>query len=170
MRVNRALDGAIAAFLLAAGIALIITSCVWSVPARSELHEVTGQLTSYDVRHYSGRFGPSKTWYAVVFRTADGGTFYTEALKDQVAHQAFSRRGAALRFFVTSPARHVNADGAQPAYGLWVDGTEIQSLEATVGHERAMVRLGFPAIGCVLILLGAYQVWRSARPEHHEVT
>jgi hypothetical protein len=165
-RIDRYLRRLLAVLVSGVGIALIVTSFVWSVPQPSDVVEVRGHLRSFDVKHCSNLPwfpGESKTWYSTVFTTEEGGLFYNEALNEEVARSALQVPSAALRFYIASTPRHISAEGAQPAYGLWVNGAEIQSLDAALGSERLWVRFGFPVLGIVLIALG-YGLWRSRAP------
>ena len=158
-------DRGVAILVALAGAALFVTSFVWSIPQRGDLHEVQGHLSSFYVKHYSNRPwwpGESKTWYSTVFKTEEGGIYYNGALTESLVRQTL-RPGASLRFYITARPRHTLAEGAQPAYGLFVDGTEVQSLDSALGHERGMVRFGFPVLGLLLMALGYFGFWRRTR-------
>jgi hypothetical protein len=159
-------DRFVAALLAVCGVALIITSFVWFTPKPAELVEVREHLASFHAKHYSNRPwwpGESKTWYSTVFKTEEGGIYYTDALNEEVVREALQSSGAALRFYIASRPHHTLAEGAQPSYGLWVDGREIQSIESALASEHGMVRVGFPLLGLGLIALGFFGFWRRTR-------
>lgn len=124
-----------------------LSSRLWTA---GELLEFRGRLSSY----YFQQSGRSPDSYHTDLVLENNRRFWTYAVDKKNAAQVFTAAHPEIRLFVP-PEPFVASDGALYAYGLWVDGRMIRSVEDDLTSEYYSKRFGFPALG---LLLGALAV------------
>ena len=144
-------------FMLGVGIVFIVLAFTTSLPKTTDLSEVRGHLDSY----YFRQWGRGQDDYNTVVILEEGYRFWTNALDKGNAGNVLKERGAEVRFYVEPHSTNVPIDGAVKSYGLWVNGQQIESLDATFGRERFYVRFVFPAVGIFSIAVAVFIHRRS---------
>jgi hypothetical protein len=147
------------------GLLLLFAWAIFPVPSRADLTEVTGALASYSVE-------ADQSWFAqhiklrpsifVLFKLTDrDGRFWSDSVNPGNMRTTFSHEGVALRFYQPTRRfyRPINGDGVK-TYGLSVDGSEIQSVDDALSHDKVLAEFVIPSIG-VLVLIFAARTWRK---------
>jgi hypothetical protein len=148
-------------FLVGLGGVLIVFGFTISLPKAAELSEVRGHLESY----YHKQTGRGRSDYTTIVILEEGGRFWTDAIDKDTAAEMFSRRGVELRFYIEPNSRNDPIDGAAKSYGLWVNGQEVKFLNATLEHEKFIVRFGFPALGIFIAAISAF-IYRKRKAKY----
>jgi hypothetical protein len=144
----------VAALFAGAGLWLIFSALTMHRPGPDEVKEITGTLVSYVAYDGKNRHGPSRK---VILTLAQEPyvRFWTDAISKKEA-PGILMTGSRIRLFVQRVRTATPVEGnALKAYGLWVDGRELQSLKDGLEEERWFQWLGMPLLGLFLILLGA---------------
>jgi hypothetical protein len=148
-------------FLLCLGIIFIVLTFTASIPKPADLSEVRGHLESY----YFNQWGRGHGDYNTILILEEGSRFWTDVLNKDTAKSILNERGSEIRLYVESNSTNVPIDGAVKSYGLWVNGQEIESLDAAFGREKFIVRFCFPALGIFSIAV-AYFIHRRNKAKY----
>ena len=147
--------------LLVCGIALITQAFTTSFPEPNSLSEVSGHLSSYSF-YQTGR---GKGDYKTIISLQEGTRCWTNAIYKNDAEFIFKRRGQEVRYYVDPHSTKRMDRDVVKAYGLWIDGKEIQSVEETIKHDKANARFWSPAIGIFSIGVGVF-IYRRMKAKY----
>jgi hypothetical protein len=138
-------------FLLGVGIFLAVL--VFTSPSlkAADFAEVRGHLQSYHIYSSPGGHYPK-----TIVLLDEGQRFWTDALDQRGAADVLRKRGVEVKTYVLPHSTKVPIDGAVKSYGLWVNGRQVESLDAKIAGEEFIDRLFFPAVAILLIGLAAY--------------
>jgi len=144
-RINNVFDVYVAPlFLLGVGLILIVLAFTISFPKANNLSEVRGHLSSY----YFNQTGRGRDDYATIISLQEGSRFWTHAITKETVEAILKEKGVEVRFYVDPYSTAVPMDGdAVKAYGLWINGREIQSPDESISRDKVIVRFCFPAVG-----------------------
>ena len=120
-------------------------------PQAADFSEVRGRLASYHIYSSSGGRYPK-----TIVVLEEGQRFWTDALDGGGAEKVLKKRGVEVRTYVLPHSTKVPIDGAVKSYGLWVNGRQVESLEAEVASETLILRFGFPALAIFLLALAVF--------------
>ena len=138
-------------FLLSLSIFFIVLAFNAPIPQATDFSEVRGHLASYHIFSSSGGRYPK-----TIVVLEEGHRFWTAALDQGSAAKVLKKRGAEVRTYVLTHSTKVPIDGAVKAYGLWVNGRQVESLEAEIASDKLMLRVGLPALAIFLLALAVY--------------
>ena len=125
-------------------------------PKATDFSEVRGHLESYHIyRDSRGRY--PKT----IVILEEGDRFWTDALDQDGATNVLNKRGVEVMTYVLPHSTKVPIDGAVKSYGLWVNGRQVESLEAEIASEEIIFRIFLPALAIFIIALAAYTYLKS---------
>lgn len=138
-------------FLLGVGMFFIVLTFSTPIPEAADFSEVRGHLASYHIYSSSGGRYPK-----TIVVLEEGQRFWTTALDQGGADKMLKKRGVEVRTYVLPHSTKVPIDGAVKSYGLWVNGRQVESMEAELGSETLVLRVGLPALAIFLIALAVY--------------
>ena len=138
-------------FLVAVSIFFVALAFNAPVPQAADFSEVRGRLASYHIYSSSGGRYPK-----TIVLLEEGHRFWTAALDEGGAAKVLGKRGVEVRTYVLPHTTKVPIDGAVKAYGLWVNGRQVESLESEIASETLIFRLGLPALAIFLLALAVY--------------
>lgn len=138
-------------FLIAVGIFVVVLTFNAPVPQAADFAEVRGHLASYHIYSSSGGRYPK-----TIVVLEEGLRFWTSALDEGGAGNLLKKRGSEVRTYVLPDSTKVPIDGAVKSYGLWVNGRQVESLEAELASETLVLRVGLPALALLLFALAVY--------------
>jgi hypothetical protein len=138
-------------FLLGISIFIAVLAFATPSPKATDFSEVRGHLESYHIyRDPRGRY--PKT----IVILEEGHRFWTDALDQGGAANVLKKRGVEVRTYVLLQSTKVPIDGAVKSYGLWVNGQQVESLDAEIASEEFIFRVFLPALAIFLIALAVY--------------
>lgn len=138
-------------FMLGVSIFILVLTFTTPVPQANDFSEVQGHLASYHIYSASGGRYPK-----TIVVLEEGHRFWTAALDQSSAGNVLTKRGMEVRTYVLPDSTKVPIDGAVKSYGLWVNGRQVESLEAEVASETLILRVGSPALALLMIVLAVY--------------
>ena len=138
-------------FLLGVSIFFVVLTVIAPVTQATDLSEVRGHLASYHI--YSS---PGGRYPKTIVILEEGHRFWTAALDQGGADRVLKMRGVEVRTYVLPHSTKVPIDGAVKSYGLWVNGRQVESLEAEIASETLILRVGLPALAIFLLALAVY--------------
>jgi len=138
-------------FLLCLSIFFVVLTFTTPIPQVDDFSEVRGHLASYHIYSSSGGRYPK-----TIVVLEEGHRFWTAALDQGGADNVLKKRGAEVRTYILPNSTKVPIDGAVKSYGLWVNGRQVESLEAEIASERLILRVGIPALAIFLLVLAVY--------------
>lgn len=168
------------ALLLMLVIVLVVIGVLWRIPTKDQLYEVRGTLGSYSFagtqeqqeeadRHGSSDhsraslFFPPKT----ILRLQDNQSGRSIEEFPQVWTSAVNDEKQAQELFGTAPVeisvfvdRSRFTNGPVEAYGLQVNGRDIQTVEATLDSDRRQHRNMLMAVGIAILGLLGNRVYK----------
>ncbi len=131
---------------------LIYVSDKASEKARPELIKKHGKLNSYYIR--TKQTSLHSTEHTPIFVLEDDSRYWSQAVNKEEAPKILNKKGSEISFY-TYPNPVTHKDGATRAYGLWIDGQQIISLEEELekNHKgRILLSLAFIAMGAIFII------------------
>ena len=149
-------------FLLAVGLVFIVLTFTMSFPEPSSLSEVRGHLSTYDF-HQTGR---GKGDYTTIITLQEGPRFWTHAIDRENAEAVLRERGLEVRYYFDPHSVNVPMDGdAIKAYGLWIEGNEIQSVDEGLRADKIATYVYSPAIG-IFGVVAALLIYRRNKTKY----
>lgn len=135
------------ALLLLWAVVLVAIGTLMRLPTRDQLSEVRGVLASYSV---VGR-------HTTVLRFQDGRSIWTDSVDAEHADDAFATKPVAIRAFVDPNSAAQPIAGAVKAYGMYISGRTIRTVDSALARDRFLLRVVFPALGigpaCIGLIL-----------------
>lgn len=144
-------------FMLGLGLVLIILAFTISLPEAKKLSEIRGHVGSY---HFY-QTGRGQGDYATIILLQEGPRLWTKAISKETAKAIFRQQGMEVLVYINPNSTDVPMDGAIKAYGLWVDGKQIQSQHEAISQERLIVRICFPALGLFFAAMAIFSHRRN---------
>lgn len=138
-------------FLIGVSIFFVVLTFSTPVPQATDFSEVRGHLASYHIYSSSGGRYPK-----TIVVLEEGHRFWTAALDQGGADNVLKKRGVEVRTYVLPHSTKVPIDGAVKSYGLWVNGRQVESLEAEIASETLILRVGLPALAIFILALGVF--------------
>lgn len=138
-------------FLLCISIFIAVLVFATPSPKATDFSEIRGHLESYHIyRDSHGRY--PKT----IVILEEGHRFWTAALDQDGAADVLKKRGVEVRTYVLIQSTKVPIDDAAKSYGLWVNGQQIESLDADIAWEEFIFRVFLPALAIFITALAVY--------------
>jgi len=130
--------------MLGLGLFCFIITFTASFPEANSLTEVRGHLSSY----YFSQTGRGKGDYTTIVSLGEGSRFWTNVTNKDNAATILKDRGLEVRYYVDPHSTNVPMDGdAIKAYGLWINGNRIQSVEDAISDDKVATHFYLPAVG-----------------------
>jgi hypothetical protein len=152
-----------------AGLGLLFLTgwLVLPTPSFDDLIKVDGTLMSYSVEpsdSWAERLAPRPRHPYILFEVSgQPGRFWNDALNPNNVKSIFPRTGVSLTFYIPTHSHFLSINGdARKSYGLTVNGTEIQSIDVSIGGNSFLEEVICPPIG-ILLLWRAVYLWRKKR-------
>jgi len=143
-------------FLLGVGMLGVVPTIITPTPQATDFSEVRGHLQSYYI--YSPLRYPK-----TIMILNEGHRLWTTELDQGGADAVFKKRGAEIRTYVLPNSTNFSIDGAVKAYGLWINGKQLKSLEEEIASGELVIRVGLPALSIFLIALAVFIHLKSRR-------
>lgn len=138
-------------FMLGIGLGCVIIAFTTSFPKASSLVEVRGHLGSY----FFYQTGRGKGDYTTIVSLKEGPRFWTDVIKKGNADGLLRDRIVEVSYYVDPHSTNVPMDGdAIKAYGLWINGNRLQSVEDAISDDQVATHFYLPAVGILLIVVG----------------
>jgi hypothetical protein len=111
-----------------------------------------------------------RTVYVLFKLDGAPGRFWNDDITPGNVQAVFTHPGVLVACFRVSDHRfsRVNGDG-EKTYGMYVDGHEVQAVDAAVSHDRVISRYVLPALGIAFLVM-AWHRWRKIDGESADVS
>lgn len=144
--------------LTLAGLLLIVGGPLLPIPQAEEMIEVRGRLASL----YFDTYRRSKPSRYIIYMVLEDSTYIRNSLITwDNANFIFNKPGMDVRTYVDPDDLEDAEEEGMRGYGLWVDGRELESLEAALRSDIGRNRL-LPFLG-VVIIIGAFIAYWNAK-------
>ncbi|HJU11347.1 MAG TPA: hypothetical protein VJ728_10745 [Candidatus Binataceae bacterium] len=153
----------------ALGVMLMFTWAIAPVPAPKNLKPVTGRLLDYCVEldnSWTKKYLARNSNVYVLFRIAGvKGRFWNDAVRAGNVTSVLPHSGVLVSTYRVLPYSFskINGDG-EKTYGLWVDGTEIQSVDVALGGDSILAHYVLPGLGTLFLIFA----WRTYKRDDSE--